>query len=82
MKLSKAHWRVLRAMAAGERLKAHRSIEGEKVFRLHPLDGAPHPVERAVVETLVRHGLIDSNKKFPTASFWLTPQGAERARAE
>lgn len=59
-------------MAEGRLLKSHRDLEGHKVFQLHSLDGRPIPIEPVVVEYLCEHGLIDSNKKFPTATYWLT----------
>jgi len=76
VQFSPAQRRVLVLLAAGEALlKAHRDIEGSKVYRLHPLDGAPETVERATVESLVDAGLLDSNKKFPAATFMLTDRG-------
>jgi hypothetical protein len=62
-------------MAAGWTLKAHRDLEGSKTFRLHPLEGEPQAVSAAAVAALVEQGLIDSNKKFPAATFWLTAGG-------
>jgi hypothetical protein len=66
---------LLRAMAAGSTLKVHRDMDGHKDFVLHPLKGAPEPVPAAVAVALVEAGLIDSNKKFPAATFWLTERG-------
>lgn len=80
MKLSPKQRAVLLGIAGGSRLKAHRYLSGEKVFRLHPLNGPPTPVPRQIVESLSAHGLIDSNKKFPAATYWLTPKGAEAAK--
>ncbi len=74
--------RVLRAIAAGWTLKVHRTLDGEKVYRLHPLgdaeaiEVAPHPVER-----LREAGYIDSNKKFPAATYLLTERGRSVALA-
>jgi uncharacterized protein YjhX (UPF0386 family) len=73
--LSPTQQRVLRALAGGQRLKSHRYLSGRKVFQLHPLDGPPLPIRRATVEALARLGLIDSNKKFPAAAYWLTERG-------
>ncbi len=73
--LSSAHRRVLLALAGGWALKAHRDIEGRKVFQLHHSDGRTEPVGWDVAEYLAEHGLIDSNKKFPAATFWLTEGG-------
>ena len=77
MRLSPTQRRLLRAMATGHFLKAHRDIEGRKIYRLHALDGRQAPVRRATVLALVERGLIDSNKKFPAATFWLTERGPE-----
>ncbi|MDW8327194.1 MAG: hypothetical protein RMK99_11545 [Anaerolineales bacterium] len=75
-RLKAEHKRLLRALAEGHTLKAHRDIEGHKEFRLHFSDGRPsEPVERRHPEELVEAGLIDSNKKFPAATFWLTERG-------
>ncbi len=79
MKLSETQQRLLLALASGQALKSHRYLSGVKVFRLHPLDGPPQVVRRATVESLCKRGLIDSNKKFPTATYWLTEKGTELA---
>ncbi len=62
-------------MAHGHFLKSHRDIEGGKFFNLHPPDGEPEIIEPAVVEYLYTQGLVDSNKKFPVATYWLTEKG-------
>jgi hypothetical protein len=56
-------------------LKSHRDIEGNKMYKLHPLEGPEQIVPAEVVDALVEHGLIDSNKKFPAATYWLTEKG-------
>ncbi len=73
--LSAPEAQLLRAMAAGSTLKVHRDMDGHKDFVLHALDGAATPVPPAVAVALVEAGLIDSNKKFPAATFWLTERG-------
>jgi hypothetical protein len=73
--------RLLAALAAGWALKAHRDLEGGKHYRLHPLQGAPEAVRPETVAALVDAGLIDSNKKFPVATFWLTPAGRQEAQS-
>lgn len=76
MKLTAEHLRLLKAIADGHTLKAHRDIEGHKEFRLHFNDGCPpETLERRWVDELAEAGLIDSNKKFPAATFWLTEKG-------
>ena len=72
MTVSAEQRRILSLIAAGWTLKAHRYLDGRKVYQLHALDGATQPVRVATVEALVSTGLLDSNKKFPAATFWLT----------
>ncbi len=60
-------------MADGWTLKAHRYLDGRKVYQLHALEGGAQPVRAATVEALAAAKLLDSNKKFPAATFWLTP---------
>lgn len=66
---------MLARIAAGWALKAHRDLEGGKTWRLHPPEGEAVPVAAEAAIALVEAGLIDSNKKFPAATFWLTPAG-------
>lgn len=75
MKLSEPEKAVLRALMQGSALKVHRSLDGEKVYRLHPLAGQPEPVAWRTVNQLKRRRLIDSNKKFPAATYLLTDRG-------
>ena len=77
MKLSPEQKRLLAAIAAGQRLKDHRDIEGGKNYRLYALDGAAQVIQPSDVAALVDLGLISSNKKFPSATYWLTPQGQQ-----
>jgi hypothetical protein len=79
MRLSSAHKHLLLALAEGWTLKAHRDIEGRKRFQLHHPDRPAEPVAWKVAEYLAEHGLIDSNKKFPAATFWLTELGRRTA---
>ena len=80
MKLSQAQSDLLRALLDGQQLKSHRYLSGEKVFRLHALDRLPQTVAPEIVEFLSEHDLIDSNKKFPSATYWLTEKGQRVAR--
>lgn len=75
MRLSGAHQHILLALTGGYALKSHRDVNGGKVYQLHPLDGPAETVARSLVEYLQDHGLIDSNKKFPVAAYWLTETG-------
>jgi hypothetical protein len=79
MKLSPVQRHILRAMVDGATLKAHRTLDGEKVHRLHPLSGAPEVVDARVVESLRELGLIQSNLKFPAATYVLTERGLEQS---
>jgi hypothetical protein len=71
--------RILRAVAGGWTLKAHRDVEGGKIYRLYPLEGPAEVVRAEAVLGLVERGLLDSNKKFPAATFWLNERGQEAA---
>ena len=73
--ISSPDLRLLQAIAGGWTLKAHRYLDGRKEYRLHPLQGPSEIVAPNLVEALVDQGLIDSNKKFPAATFWLTAVG-------
>lgn len=74
--LSPTQQRILKAVAQGIQLRDHRDIEGGKVFQLHALDGSVmETVDAEMVHALVDLGLISSNKKFPSATYWLTSAG-------
>ena len=75
MQLTHEQRQLLLAIAAGSTLKVHRDIDGHKDYVLHALDGGTTPVPGAVAAALVEAGLLDSNKKFPAATFWLTARG-------
>ncbi len=75
MRVTKAQAGVLRALAEGYSLKSHRYLDGTKIHRLHPLAGLPVPVERPIVDWLVKNGLVTSNQKFPAATYTLTDKG-------
>lgn len=75
MSLSKEHLRILKSMSNQHFLKSHRDIEGNKSYQLHPLRGEPEQVNPKIVEDLRNQRYIDSNKKFPVATFWLTEKG-------
>jgi hypothetical protein len=75
MPLTSAQVELLQAIADGLTLKSHRDLDGHKEYRLHTLDGRSVSVAWEDVETLQSVGLIDSNKKFPAATYWLTSSG-------
>ena len=80
MSLTPAQVELLQAIANGVTLKSHRDLEGRKEYRLHALDGHSTPVPRSDIEALQSAGLIDSNKKFPSATYWLTEAGRARLK--
>ncbi len=73
--LSGPQRRLLAQIAGGARLKDHRDIEGGKRYTLTVDTAEPVEVRAGLVEALVERGLIDSNKKFPSATYWLTDAG-------
>ncbi|MCS7055180.1 MAG: hypothetical protein NZM18_03245 [Thermoflexales bacterium] len=75
MQLTERQRQIMLGMARGLRLKDHRDIEGSKNYALHYPDGRSEPVDAADVEALVELGLISSNKKFPSATYWPTEVG-------
>ncbi|OQA47626.1 MAG: hypothetical protein BWY52_00025 [Chloroflexi bacterium ADurb.Bin325] len=77
MRISPDQRRILRAMREGATLKAHRTLDGEKTHRLHPLVGEPETVASADVVFLRDAGLIRSNMKFPAATYILTERGVD-----
>jgi hypothetical protein len=50
-------------------------LDGTKIYQLHPLHGDAETIDRAAVDYLKECGLIDSNKKFPAATYVLTAKG-------
>ena len=62
-------------MSRGTLLRSHRELDGRKMFRLHQANGRWEPADSDDVHRLRAAGLIDSNKKFPVATFWLTDKG-------
>jgi hypothetical protein len=75
MQLTLAQTELLQSIANGLTLKSHRDLEGHKEYRLHTLDGQSVSVAWADVAALQSASLIDSNKKFPAATYWLTDSG-------
>jgi len=72
---------VLRAIINGATLKSHRHLDGAKEYKLHPLDGPAQTVRWEIVAALKEQGLIDSNKKFPAATYLLTEKGRQLAQS-
>ncbi len=83
MKLRPAEQSVVRLLAQGWTLKSHRNLDGDKDYVLHPLDdGFAQEVTAATVRALLEAGLVDSNKKFPAATYLLTERGKALAAGD
>ena len=78
-KLSAEQKAILSALAEGDTLKSHRNIEGEKAYTLHALDGTTQPVSMDAVLGLRARRLVETNHKFPAATFLLTTSGTALA---
>ena len=81
-KLTAAELKLLHALTNRQTLKSHRDIDGGKVYQLHSLDGSIEMVPREVVEDLYGHGLIETNQKFPAATYWLTDAGRDQLQPQ
>lgn len=66
---------VLAALLEGWTLKSHRTLDGQKIYRLHALNGEIVEVADGVVDSLVTAQLLQSNLKFPAATYLLTQKG-------
>jgi hypothetical protein len=73
--LSERQKQILRAMGSGWTLKSHRYLDGEKIYRLHSLNGEILDLPDRVVKPLIERGLLQSNQKFPAATFLFTEHG-------
>lgn len=71
------HKFVLAHLAAGSCLKSHRDLNGRKIYRLYPLNGKALDLSSQVVDALKSNCYIDSNKKFPSATYLLTDRGLD-----
>jgi hypothetical protein len=71
---------LLIALLDGYSLKVHRTVDGEKIYRLHSPNGiGAETALDYVVTSLEQQGLIISNMKFPAATYMLTDRGVELA---
>ncbi|MCL4833030.1 MAG: hypothetical protein KJZ86_11335 [Caldilineaceae bacterium] len=70
---------VLTALGEGWTLKSHRTLDGQKAYRLHGLNGESVEVADGVVDGLVGAKLLQSNQKFPAATYLLTQKGQAAA---
>jgi hypothetical protein len=78
VRFSESQKHILGAMRDGATLKVHRTMDGDKAYRLYPLEGPAIEVKRRDVESLKRRGLIASNMKFPAATYLLTNARPEK----
>lgn len=77
MKLSSDEKALLQALVTGRHLKTHRTLDGDKISKLHDIDGSTvRVVPTATVQRLVKLGLLAPNMKFPAAAYLLTERGA------
>ena len=75
-RLSEGEEKILISLQRGSRLKVHRTLDGVKAYRLHgQAEEVSEAVGTGVVSSLQRRGLIESNLKFPAATFLLTDKG-------
>ena len=72
--------KIIKAMAEGRVLKSRRELDGKKEFIIQNANGQTEVISQNVVNRLRKNRLIDSNKKFPVATFWLTDLGQEVAK--
>ncbi len=77
MGLSPAAKQILAAMQQGASLKAHRTLDGLKLHKVHPLAGAAFEVPTSAVRALEKRGWLRSNMKFPAATYLLTEEGSQ-----
>jgi len=77
MGLSPVAKQIIVAMQQGATLKAHRTLDGEKLHQIHPLQDAAFVVPTAAVRELEQRGWLRSNMKFPAATYLLTEQGSQ-----
>ena len=68
---------VLTALQCGAVLKVHRTMDGAKIHKLHRHGESPTVVASAVVQRLIRKKLLQSNMKFPAATYLLTNQAVD-----
>jgi hypothetical protein len=68
---------ILEALADGWVLKSRRELNGNKEFVLQFSNDQPKIISPKMINRLREKRLIDSNKKFPVSTFWLTDLGQE-----
>jgi parvulin-like peptidyl-prolyl isomerase len=78
--LEPAQAALLMKLQQGAVLKVHRTVDGDKVYRLHQTGAPDQEIAAALVATLTDRNLLQSNMKFPAATFLLTDKGVAVAR--
>jgi hypothetical protein len=73
---------LLAALLDGAVLKAHRDLDGLKRHLLHQAGQPPMSVPEQTVRRLEAQAFIQSNMKFPAATYLLTAAGANAARTD
>ena len=71
---------VLELLLQGWSLRSHRDLEGNKRYELHALSGEKQLVSLDVVQKMRQKRLIETNHKYPTATFLLTGHGEKVAQ--
>lgn len=77
--LDPAQIALLSRLQLGAVLKVHRTVDGDKVFRLHQAGAPDQEIAAALVAALTDRNLLQSNMKFPAATFLLTDKGVAMA---
>lgn len=77
MGLSEEAIQILHAVRQGASVKAHRTLDGAKTHKVHPLQADAFIVSEAAVRALEKRGWLRSNMKFPVATYLLTETGRQ-----
>lgn len=77
MGLSAEAIQILSAARQGAAVKAHRTLDGAKIHKVHPLQADAFAVSEAAVHALEKRGWVRSNLKFPVATYLLTEKGRQ-----
>ena len=73
--LDPAQAALLTKLQQGAVLKVHRTIDGDKLYRLHQVGAPDQEIDGALVAALTDLDLLQSNMEFPAATFLLTDKG-------
>ena len=74
--LSDEQQMILVAVFQGAALRSHRDLEGNKMYLLHfGEEGEKREIGRNTTLNLRKKRLIETNHKFPSATFLLTTRG-------